>query len=144
MNIFIVRTRFVLSIENSVGVGFVAKLFTYRYFCMQQRLTVKHIYLKIDWQHKNAHQSRMFCECSEPYFSQSFMCLKSRLIFQSCHFPTRYDTGNDGFLDLLELKYMMEKLQAPQTHLGLKTMIAEIDEDNDGKISFREFLMIFK
>lgn len=39
---------------------------------------------------------------------------------------------------------MMEKLQAPQTHLGLKEMIAEIDEDNDGKISFREFLMIFK
>lgn len=47
-------------------------------------------------------------------------------------------------MDLQELKYMMEKLQAPQTHLGLKEMIAEIDEDNDGKISFREFLMIFK
>lgn len=56
----------------------------------------------------------------------------------------RYDTSNDGFLDLLELKYMMEKLQAPQTHLGLKSMIAEIDEDNDGKISFKEFLLIFK
>lgn len=32
----------------------------------------------------------------------------------------------------------MEKLGAPQTHVGLKNMIAEIDEDNDGKVSYRE------
>ncbi|EDW90348.1 EF-hand domain-containing protein D2 homolog [Drosophila yakuba] len=55
-----------------------------------------------------------------------------------------YDTARDGFLDLQELKFMMEKLGAPQTHLGLKQMIAEVDEDNDGKISFREFLLIFR
>lgn len=56
----------------------------------------------------------------------------------------RYDEGKDGFLDLAELKVMMEKLQAPQTHLGLKAMIAEVDEDQDGKISFREFLLIYR
>ncbi|XP_073825187.1 EF-hand domain-containing protein D2 homolog Swip-1 [Musca autumnalis] len=55
-----------------------------------------------------------------------------------------YDTGRDGYLDLTELKYMMEKLGAPQTHLGLKEMIKEVDEDNDGKISFREFLLIYR
>jgi hypothetical protein len=33
---------------------------------------------------------------------------------------------------------MMEKLGAPQTHLGLKAMITEVDEDGDNKISFRE------
>lgn len=38
----------------------------------------------------------------------------------------------------------MEKLGAPQTHLGLKAMIAEVDEDQDGKISFREFLLIYR
>jgi len=32
----------------------------------------------------------------------------------------------------------MEKLGAPQTHLCLKEMIKEVDEDFDGKISFRE------
>jgi hypothetical protein len=32
----------------------------------------------------------------------------------------------DGFLDLMELKYMMEKLGFPQTHLGLKAMIKEV------------------
>ncbi|XP_065357151.1 EF-hand domain-containing protein D2 homolog [Calliphora vicina] len=55
-----------------------------------------------------------------------------------------YDIGHDGYLDLTELKYMMEKLGAPQTHLGLKDMIKEVDEDNDGKISFREFLLIYR
>ncbi|KAL6070295.1 hypothetical protein STEG23_008549, partial [Scotinomys teguina] len=56
---------------------------------------------------------------------------------------TRYDAGRDGFIDLMELKLMMERLGAPQTHLGLKSMIKEVDEDFDGKLSFREFLLIF-
>ncbi|XP_034403931.1 EF-hand domain-containing protein D1 [Cyclopterus lumpus] len=56
----------------------------------------------------------------------------------------RYDTGRDGFIDLMELKLMMEKLGAPQTHLGLKNMIKEVDEDFDGKLSYREFLLIFR
>nr|XP_033815139.1 EF-hand domain-containing protein D1 [Geotrypetes seraphini] len=54
-----------------------------------------------------------------------------------------YDTGKDGYIDLMELKLMMEKLGAPQTHLGLKNMIKEVDEDFDNKLSFREFLLIF-
>ncbi|XP_036413129.1 EF-hand domain-containing protein D1 [Colossoma macropomum] len=56
----------------------------------------------------------------------------------------RFDSGKDGFIDLMELKMMMEKLGAPQTHLGLKSMIREVDEDYDGKLSFREFLLIFR
>ncbi|EGD81753.1 EF-hand domain-containing protein D2 [Salpingoeca rosetta] len=55
----------------------------------------------------------------------------------------KYDTSRDGFIDLMELKYMMEKLEHPQTHVALKAMISEVDEDNDGQISFREFLLIF-
>ena len=50
----------------------------------------------------------------------------------------RYDRDNNSFLDLMELKYMMEKLRAPQTHIGLKQMIKEVDEDHDDKVSFRE------
>ncbi|XP_029194031.2 EF-hand domain-containing protein D2-like [Acropora muricata] len=56
----------------------------------------------------------------------------------------KYDVNNDHYLDLMEMKQMMEKLGAPQTHIGLKNMIAEIDEDSDGKVSFREFLLIFR
>ncbi|KAM4694505.1 EF-hand domain-containing protein D1 [Discoglossus pictus] len=55
----------------------------------------------------------------------------------------QYDSGRDGYIDLMELKLMMEKLGAPQTHLGLKNMIKEVDEDFDGKLSFREFMLIF-
>lgn len=47
-------------------------------------------------------------------------------------------------MDLEELKKMMEKIGAPQTHLGLKAMIKEVDEDDDGRISFREFLLIYR
>jgi Ca2+-binding EF-hand superfamily protein len=53
-------------------------------------------------------------------------------------FCDRYDTGRDKFIDFEELKHMMEKLGVPQTHLCLKAMIKEVDEDFDGKISFRE------
>jgi len=56
----------------------------------------------------------------------------------------KYDVGKDKFIDLMELKLMMEKLGAPQTHISLKNMIKEVDEDQDDKISFREFLMIFR
>jgi len=56
----------------------------------------------------------------------------------------KYDVGADGFIDLQELKRMMEVLGAPQTHLALKEMIKEVDEDRDTKISFREFMLIYR
>ena len=62
------------------------------------------------------------------------------LLFTSFALVIRYDVGGDGFLDLEELKITMERLKAPQTHLGLKAMIAELDQDGDGKLSFREVI----
>ena len=56
----------------------------------------------------------------------------------------RYNESGNGKISLSELKTMMEKLKAPQTHLGLKAMIKEVDEDDDGAICFREFLLIFR
>ncbi|CAG9827520.1 unnamed protein product [Diabrotica balteata] len=38
----------------------------------------------------------------------------------------------------------MEVLGAPQTHLGLKAMIKEVDEDGDGRLSFHEFMLVFR
>lgn len=38
----------------------------------------------------------------------------------------------------------MEVLGAPQTHLGLKAMIKEVDEDGDNRLSFREFLLVYR
>ncbi|XP_019880448.1 EF-hand domain-containing protein D2 homolog [Aethina tumida] len=56
----------------------------------------------------------------------------------------RFNTNNDGFLSIDELKRMMEVLGAPQTHLGLKAMIKEVDEDGDNRLSFREFLLVYR
>lgn len=56
----------------------------------------------------------------------------------------KYDTDHSKFIDQMELQIMMEKLEAPQTYIGLKSMIKEVDEDGDGEISFREFLLIFR
>uniref|UniRef100_H3C9W7 EF-hand domain family, member D2 n=1 Tax=Tetraodon nigroviridis TaxID=99883 RepID=H3C9W7_TETNG len=55
-----------------------------------------------------------------------------------------YDLEKDNYIDMMELKLMMEKLGAPQTHLGLKNMMKEVDEDLDSRLSFREFLLIFR
>ncbi|XP_064642277.1 EF-hand domain-containing protein D2-like isoform X1 [Lineus longissimus] len=55
-----------------------------------------------------------------------------------------FDDDRNNFLDMLELKRLMEKLGSPQTHLGLKAMIKEVDEDEDGMISFREFCLVYK
>lgn len=55
-----------------------------------------------------------------------------------------YNVSGNNRLSLDELKVMMEKMGAPQTHLSLKSMIQEVDEDGDGAISFREFLLIFR
>lgn len=55
-----------------------------------------------------------------------------------------HDVNKDSFICMEELKRMMEKLGAPQTHLALKRMITEVDEDRDGKLNFREFLLIFR
>lgn len=50
----------------------------------------------------------------------------------------RYDVNNDQYIDMHELQLIMEQLEAPQTFLGLQSMISEVDEDGDGKLSFRE------
>ena len=47
-------------------------------------------------------------------------------------------------MDLEELKITMERLGAPQTHLSLKNMIKEVDEDHDNKLSFREVNAILR
>jgi Ca2+-binding EF-hand superfamily protein len=50
----------------------------------------------------------------------------------------RFDRDEDGYLDIEDMKLMMETLGAPQTHLSLKKMIHEVDTDGDSKISFNE------
>lgn len=69
----------------------------------------------------------------------------SRKQIQKCQTMfNSFDTNKDKFIDFEELKRMMEKVGSPQTHLALKAMIREVDEDGDNRINFREFLLIFR
>lgn len=69
----------------------------------------------------------------------------SRKQIQNCQkMFNSFDTNKDKFIDFDELKRMMEKVGSPQTHLALKAMIREVDEDGDNRINFREFLLIFR
>jgi len=53
-----------------------------------------------------------------------------------------FDLDNSGDIDLMELKMMMEKLDQAKTHLELKKMIAEVDRENRGAISYNDFLFM--
>ncbi|XP_066913709.1 allograft inflammatory factor 1-like [Clytia hemisphaerica] len=53
-----------------------------------------------------------------------------------------FDLDNSGDIDLMELKMMMEKLGQAKTHLELKKMIAEVDRENRGAISYNDFLFM--
>jgi len=50
----------------------------------------------------------------------------------------RYDTDNDGYLDVEDLKGMMMVRGVPWTHSAIVRLIKDADEDGDGKLSFRE------
>jgi len=82
------------------------------------------------------------CKVWNPYTEFKELSRKQIQQFQKTF--NDYDTGKDKFIDFDELKHMMEKLGCPQTHLALKAMIREVDEDKDNRISFREFLLIFR
>lgn len=51
-----------------------------------------------------------------------------------------FDLDNSGDINLEELRLMMEKLGQPKTHIELKKMIAQVDTDGSGTISYYEFL----
>lgn len=68
-----------------------------------------------------------------PIFHQSW----KSFIF-TCHVITRYDTDNDGYLDIEDLKGMMMVRGVPWTHSAIVRLIRDADEDGDGKLSFRE------
>jgi len=52
------------------------------------------------------------------------------------------DRDLSGDLDLMDLKYMMEKLGQAKTHLELKKIIAQVDLNNSGNICYNEFVIM--
>ncbi|XP_050545868.1 EF-hand domain-containing protein D2 homolog isoform X2 [Daktulosphaira vitifoliae] len=52
-----------------------------------------------------------------------------------------YDSNKDGYLCKNELKHMMIKRRVPWTENSINQLIDDVDNDHDGKLTFREFLM---
>jgi len=44
----------------------------------------------------------------------------------------KYDQDQDGFLNNMDVKFMMESLGEPKTHQEIINIINEVDMDNDG------------
>lgn len=55
-----------------------------------------------------------------------------------------FDLNGDGEVDADELTVIMEKLGEKVTKLKLEEMIAEVDEDKNGTVSFGEFVQMMQ
>lgn len=56
-----------------------------------------------------------------------------------------YDSDRDKFLGVDDVRKMMKKIKStPMEPSGVEDMIREMDEDGDGKLSLREFILIFR
>ena len=51
-----------------------------------------------------------------------------------------FDLNNEGEIDLMSLKRMMEKLGVPKTHLEMKKKISEVTGGVSDTISYRDFV----
>ncbi|NXT81585.1 AIF1L factor, partial [Zapornia atra] len=51
-----------------------------------------------------------------------------------------FDLNNQGEIDLMSVKRMMEKMGAPKTHLELKKMISEVTGGVSETISYQDFV----
>ncbi|XP_067674330.1 allograft inflammatory factor 1-like [Haliotis asinina] len=57
-----------------------------------------------------------------------------KLKFMEC------DRDHSGDLDMMDVKYMLEKLGQAKTHLELKKMIQEVDTTKSGTINYNDFV----
>ena len=76
-----------------------------------------------------------------PYNIEEFSRREIRHLMQT--FKT-YDKSHSSSLELMELKYMMEKLGHPQTHIGLKGMIREVAGEGVEVLDIKAFFEIFR
>jgi len=53
-----------------------------------------------------------------------------------------YDVNASGDLDVMEVKYMLEKMGQAKTHMEIQKMIKEVDTTGKGTINFRDFLQM--
>lgn len=53
---------------------------------------------------------------------------------------TKADTNGDGYLSIEELKSLLKSLGDELTTFEVEAILDNIDKNNDGKLSFEEFM----
>ncbi|XP_033107576.1 EF-hand domain-containing protein D2-like [Anneissia japonica] len=91
--------------------------------------------IKLDY--KDPHE-----EFAHPYPEFSEFSREQCKMFEDMF--AQYNANHDDYICYNELKTMMELRGEPLTHLELKKLIAAVDEDGDGKLCFREFMLMWK
>ncbi|NWY96897.1 AIF1L factor, partial [Loxia curvirostra] len=75
---------------------------------------------------------------SDPKFSNEKDLEEKLAVFKEKYME--FDLNNQGEIDLMSVKRMMEKLGAPKTHLELKRMISEVTGGVSDTISYQDFV----
>uniref|UniRef100_A0A8D2A4G0 Allograft inflammatory factor 1 n=1 Tax=Sus scrofa TaxID=9823 RepID=A0A8D2A4G0_PIG len=90
-----------------------------------------------------ARQERRLAEINREFLCDQKYSDEENLPEKLAAFKEKYmefDLNNEGEIDLMSLKRMMEKLGVPKTHLEMKKMISEVTGGGSDTISYRDFV----
>uniref|UniRef100_A0ABI8APK7 Allograft inflammatory factor 1 like n=2 Tax=Felis catus TaxID=9685 RepID=A0ABI8APK7_FELCA len=90
-----------------------------------------------------ARQERRLAEINREFLCDQKYSDEENLVEKLAAFKEKYmefDLNNEGEIDLMSLKRMMEKLGVPKTHLEMKKMISEVTGGVSDTISYRDFV----
>ncbi|XP_042537174.1 allograft inflammatory factor 1-like isoform X2 [Dipodomys merriami] len=90
-----------------------------------------------------AQQERRLAEINREFLCDQKYSDEENLPEKLAAFKEKYmefDLNNEGEIDLMSLKRMMEKLGVPKTHLEMKKMISEVTGGVSDTISYRDFV----
>ncbi|KAJ8404449.1 hypothetical protein AAFF_G00337160 [Aldrovandia affinis] len=82
-------------------------------------------------------------EINKEYLEDQKYCDEEDLAEKLDSFKNKYaefDLNDQGDIDMMGLKRMMEKLGVPKTHLEMKKMISEVTGGSSDTINYRDFV----
>ena len=56
----------------------------------------------------------------------------------------KFDLDGSGFITAKELRHILSKIDFFYNETQIQNMIASVDQDKDGKLSFQEFVKLMK
>ena len=79
-----------------------------------------------------------FCKIMLPAFTGQFEDDELLYAFK------KFDLDNNGYISAKELKHILAKIDFFYNESQINAMIASVDSDKDGRLSFSEFVKLLK